>query len=86
MPALDLLFADGRGGSLADRRPVDTDTGFSSGVFGKLCTFARHGAAVAVKELKTGALDAARYALQGFFHPRLTCPGAVIEILVVAAR
>ncbi len=69
VPALDLLFADGRGGSLADRRPVDTDTGFSSGVFGKLCTFARHGAAVAVKELKTGALDAASIGTRcgGFF-------------------
>ncbi len=51
IPAVDLLFADGRGGSLADRSPVDGD--------GRVCAFTYHGAAVAVKELKTGALDAA---------------------------
>ncbi len=57
--AVDLLFTDGGGGSLADRRPVDSDTGIGSGSFGKVGTFSYHGAAVAVKELKTGTLDAA---------------------------
>ncbi len=59
MPAVDLLFADGRGDSLADRSPVDGDGGLGSGFFGKVCTFTLNGAAVAVKELKTGSLDAA---------------------------
>ncbi len=59
VPALDLLFADGRGGSLADRSPVDGDGGLGSGFFGKVCVFTHHGAAVAVKELKAGSLDAA---------------------------
>ncbi len=59
VPAVDLLFADGRGGSLADRRPMDGDAGLGSGFFGKVCAFTHHGAAVAVKELKTGSLDAA---------------------------
>ncbi len=58
VPAVDLSFADGRGG-LADRIPVDTDTALGSGFFGKVCTFKHHGAAVAVKELKTGSVDAA---------------------------
>jgi hypothetical protein len=58
VPAGDLSFPDGRG-SLADRIPVDTDTALGSGCFGKVCTFTRHGAAVAVKELKTGSVDAA---------------------------
>ncbi len=55
--AVDLLFADGR--SLADRSPVDGDAGLGSGLFGKVCAFTHHGTAVAVKELKTGTLDAA---------------------------
>ncbi len=59
VPAVDMLFADGRGGSLADRRPMDGDAGLGNGFFGKVCTFTHHGAAVAVKELKTGSLDAA---------------------------
>ena len=59
VPALDLLFADGRGGSLADRRPMDGDAGLGSGFFGKVCAFTHNGAAVAVKELKTGSLDVA---------------------------
>ncbi len=59
MPASDLLFADGRGDSLADRSPVDGDGGLGSGFFGNVCAFTHHGAAVAVKELKTGSLDAA---------------------------
>ena len=59
VPAVDLLFADGRGDSLADRSPVDGDGRLGSGFFGKVCAFTHHGAAVAVKELKTGSLDAA---------------------------
>ncbi len=60
VPALDLLFADGRGGSLADRKQVDGDAGgIGSGFFGKICAFTLNGAMVAVKELKTGSLDAA---------------------------
>ncbi len=66
VPALDLLFADGRGGSLADRMPVDTDAGLGSGYFGKVCTFTHYGATVAVKELKTGALDAASIGARRF--------------------
>ncbi len=59
VPAVDLLFAGGRGGSLADRLPQDSDASIGSGFFGKVGTFTYNGAAVAVKELKTGALDAA---------------------------
>ncbi len=59
MPAFELFFVGGRGGSLADRRAVDGDVGIGSGLLGKVCAFMYHGTAVAVKELKTGALDAA---------------------------
>ncbi len=88
VPALDLLFADGRGGSLADRRPMDGDAGLGSGFFGKVCTFIRHGAAVAVKELKTGSLDAASIGTRSFFFPSprfLSDVGAVL-VIVAAAR
>jgi hypothetical protein len=57
VPAVDLLFSDARGGSLADRLPKDSDTGIGSGFFGKVGAFTHHGAAVAVKELKSGTLD-----------------------------
>ncbi len=69
VPAVDLLFADG--GSLADRRPMDGAAGLGSGFFGKVCAFTHHGAAVAVKELKTGSLDAASIGRRcGFFISR----------------
>jgi hypothetical protein len=69
VPAVDLLFADG--GSLADRSPVDGDGRLGSGFFGKVCAFTHHGAAVAVKELKTGSLDAASIGTRCvFIHPR----------------
>ncbi len=58
VPAADLLFTDARGGSLADRMPSDSDAGVGSGFFGKVASFTRDGAAVAVKELKSGTLDA----------------------------
>ncbi len=58
VPATDLLFADARGGSLADRTQHDSDVGLGSGCFGKVTAFTHHGAPVAVKELKSGALDA----------------------------
>ncbi len=71
VPAVDLLFADGRSGSLADRSPVDGDAGLGSGFFGKVCAFTHHGAAVAVKELKAGSLDAASIGTRcSLFHPR----------------
>ncbi len=73
VPASDLWFADGRGGSLADRMPVDTDAGLGSGFFGKISTFMHHGAAVAVKELKTGALDAASIGARRFGLQRNLC-------------
>ncbi len=59
MLAKDLLFTDELGGNLADRAPPDGDEGIGSGFFGKIGKFSHHGAIVAVKELKTGALDAA---------------------------
>jgi hypothetical protein len=56
---MDLLFTDERGGSLVDRLPMDSDAGLGSGFFGKVGAFTLNGAAVAVKELKTGTSDAA---------------------------
>jgi hypothetical protein len=73
VPAVDLLFADGRGGSLANRTPVDGDAGLGSGFFGKVCTFTRHGAAVAVKELKAGSLDAASIGTRCVFFLHQLC-------------
>ncbi len=67
VPAVDLLFADGRGDSLADRSPVDGDGRIGSGFFGKVCAFTHNGAAVAVKELKTGSLDAASIGKRSVF-------------------
>jgi hypothetical protein len=58
VPALDMLFVDGRGGSLADRKPLDSDAGLGSGYFGKVCAFTHHGATVAAKELRGDTLDA----------------------------
>jgi hypothetical protein len=92
MPAVDLLFADGRGDSLADRSPVDGDGGLGSGYFGKVSTFTLNGAAVAVKELKTGSLDAASIGTRSVFRSKVLffrvtwvfASGAVLVFVVAA--
>jgi hypothetical protein len=56
--ASELFFKDDRGGSLADRLHSDSDADLGAGCFGKVGAFMHHGAAVAVKELKSGTLDA----------------------------
>ncbi len=84
VPAVDLLFADGRGDSLADRRPIDGDAGLGSGFFGKVCTLMRHGAAVAVKELKTGSLDAASIGMCRFLLSKSSVLSVVGVCVVVA--
>ncbi len=66
VPAADLLFADARAGSLADRCPRDSDAGVGSGFFGKVGAFQYHGATAAVKELKSGTLDADSIGGQAF--------------------
>ncbi len=59
--ARDLLFNDGRGGSLADRIPTGADSDgtdtVGTGCFGKVVSFLYNGVPVAVKELKGGAGD-----------------------------
>ncbi len=86
VPAVDLLFADGRGDSLADRSPVDGDGRLGSGFFGKVCAFTHHGMAVAVKELMTGSLDAARMGTPCVFSPsRVTWEFAFGAVLVLVA-
>ncbi len=68
--AFELLFADGHGGSLADRSAVDGDAGGGSGLFGKVYVFTYHGAVVAAKELKTDSLDAASIGTRCVFFSR----------------
>ncbi len=59
--ASSLLLVDGSGRSLSDAASSGTGSGatgaLGEGFFGKVGTFTRHGAPVAVKELKSGSLD-----------------------------
>jgi hypothetical protein len=56
--AADLGYMDAHGGSLADGARLSVGGALGEGCFGKVGTFSYHGAAVAVKELKSDALDA----------------------------